>query len=67
MKTGDKRRVSDRMCHSHTGAFWLAGLEVEVLEIDEGESWEPIVVKVRAKNSHDKLETTWMNPKDFAQ
>lgn len=65
MKIGDTRVVSERMCYSHTGAFWLAGREVSIIDIDEGEGWEPTIVRVRATNERDATETVWMNPKDF--
>jgi len=48
------------MRHSENGVKHLAGREVEVLAIDEGESWEPAIARVRSGD-----ETVWVNAKDL--
>lgn len=65
MKAGDMRIVRGTMIHSETGAHWLAGVQAIILEVDDGEIYEPTIVKVRASNERHVLEDVWMDPRDF--
>lgn len=56
----ETRRVKQHMRASESGAHWLAGKEVEVLEWDQDEPWDEPTVKVKCEG-----ESVWMNPKDF--
>jgi|9_EtaG_2_1085328.scaffolds.fasta_scaffold22104_2 hypothetical protein len=53
-------KLKPYMRHSENGVKHLAGREVEVLCIDEGESWEPTIARVRSGN-----ETVWVNAQDL--
>lgn len=57
MRTG---RMKDYMKHSESGVRQLAGKVVEILEVDEGEGWEPPITKVRRGG-----EAVWVKSKDL--
>lgn len=64
MRIGELRKVKTQMRFSESGASWLSGLIVKIVEIDQGEQWEDPIVKVECQASK---KITWMNPKDFSQ
>lgn len=66
LKPGQTVRLTAHMPASDTGARWMAGRSVTIMEIDEGESWEPTIVKVECTNRGGRAEQMWINVADIA-
>jgi hypothetical protein len=60
VNTGDVCQVANLVIYS--SERWLAGKEVLVVKIDEGESWEHPIVQVQCED-----EKVWMDPRDLVQ
>ena len=53
--------------HSQTSAMKLiANTEVDLLDRDPGEYWEPSIVLVGFKNNLGKYETAWIDERDVS-